>query len=81
MLKTHYRQPIDWTLRGIEESQKTLDRWYDFAPQGGEGALHESALEALSDDLNTPRMIAELHGLDGRGAHAELISTLRASAS
>ena len=28
MLRTHYRQPIDWTERGLEESAKTLDRWY-----------------------------------------------------
>src|SRR5271156_5920502 len=25
MLRTHYRQPIDWTIKGMEESQKTLD--------------------------------------------------------
>ena len=29
MLKTHYRQPIDWTLKALEESEKTLDDWYD----------------------------------------------------
>ena len=28
MLKTHYRSPIDWTLKGVEESAKTLDDWY-----------------------------------------------------
>ena len=28
MLKTHYRSPIDWTLKGVEESTKTLDDWY-----------------------------------------------------
>ena len=28
MLKTHYRSPIDWTLKGLEESAKTLDDWY-----------------------------------------------------
>src|SRR5215217_8675401 len=28
MLRTHYRQPIDWTLRGLQESEKVLDRWY-----------------------------------------------------
>jgi cysteinyl-tRNA synthetase len=27
MLKTHYRQPIDWTVRGLEESEKTLKKW------------------------------------------------------
>ncbi len=28
MLRTHYRQPIDWTAAGLEESWKTLDDWY-----------------------------------------------------
>ena len=26
MLRTHYRQPIDWTVRALEESEKALDR-------------------------------------------------------
>ena len=29
MLRTHYRQPMDWTVRGLEESSKILDGWYD----------------------------------------------------
>ena len=28
MLRTHYRQPIDWTVRALEEAEATLDRWY-----------------------------------------------------
>ena len=28
MLKTHYRQPIDWTLQALEEAEATLRRWY-----------------------------------------------------
>ena len=63
MLKTHYRSPIDWTLKGLEESAKTLDDWYRVAKDlKGERAAG-SVIEALTDDLNTPRMIAALHGL------------------
>src|ERR1044071_7080918 len=29
MLRTHYRQPIDWTMKGLEESTKVLDTWYE----------------------------------------------------
>ncbi len=29
MLRTHYRQPIDWTVKALEEAEATLDRWYD----------------------------------------------------
>ncbi len=78
MLRTHYRQPIDWTVRGLEESQKTLDRWYDLAGQDRSAHLSEPVLEALSDDLNTPKMLAELHAMDGRGAYEELGANLRA---
>ena len=65
MLRTHYRQPIDWTMKGLEESEKTLDRWYELAGQGSSARLSDPVLEALADDLNTPKMLAELHALDG----------------
>jgi cysteinyl-tRNA synthetase len=29
MLRTHYRQPMDWTVKALEEAEKTLDRWYE----------------------------------------------------
>ena len=62
MLKTHYRQPIDWTLRGLEESSRMLERWYgavgDAAP-APEAPLQ--VLEPLLDDLNTAAALAELH--------------------
>jgi len=63
MLKTHYRSPIDWTLRGVEESAKTLDDWYTAAADASGGPASESVLMALADDLNTPQAIASLHGL------------------
>ena len=28
MLRTHYRQPLDWTLVGLDEAHKTLWEWY-----------------------------------------------------
>jgi cysteinyl-tRNA synthetase len=78
MLRTHYRQPIDWTLRGLEESLKALDRWYGSLPETGPAAFSGEVLEALSDDLNTPRMFAELHALDGRDEAEAVAANLRA---
>jgi cysteinyl-tRNA synthetase len=78
MLRTHYRQPIDWTVKGLEESHKTLDRWYELAGHGQTSALSGQIIEALADDLNTPKMLAELHALDGEGAYEELGANLRA---
>lgn len=67
MLMTHYRQPINWTVKGLTEAQKTLATWYDVVGElstdlGAEN-LHESVVGALMDDLNTPKAIAGLHQL------------------
>jgi len=80
MLKTHYRQPIDWTLKGVAESFNTLETLTcdpTFTSSKDE-TIAPSVLEALSDDLNTPKAIAELHALHGRGEMPTLGSTLRA---
>ncbi len=71
MLKTHYRSPIDWTLRGLEESAKTLDDWYWVAADAKGEKPSGTVIEALSDDLNTPQMIASLHTLRNRAASGE----------
>jgi len=71
MLKTHYRSPIDWTLKGLEESAKTLDDWYRVAADIQAGQPAGTVIEALSDDLNTPQMIASLHGLRNGAAANE----------
>jgi cysteinyl-tRNA synthetase len=83
MLRTHYRQPIDWTMKGLEESTKTLDDWYALAGNLPAGSVGGAVLEALCDDLNTPRAITELHGLRHRAyaqdrlAAEELAGSLR----
>jgi cysteinyl-tRNA synthetase len=63
MLKTHYRQPIDFTVRGLEEGWRTLDDWYAVAADVAPGQPAGGLIEALSDDLNTARAIAELHAV------------------
>jgi cysteinyl-tRNA synthetase len=63
MLKTQYRSPIDWTLKALEESAKTLDDWYRVSADVHDGVPSEAVVEALCDDLNTPQMLASLHGL------------------
>ncbi len=81
MLKTHYHQPMDWTVRGLEESAKTLDDWYEFAATTAGKRPGSAVLEALLDDLNTPRAIAELHGLRSlaHGGDALALDELAAS--
>jgi cysteinyl-tRNA synthetase len=68
MLKTHYSSPIDWTLKGMEESAKTLDDWYWVAADAKGERPSDAVIAALSDDLNTPQTIAALHGLRNSAA-------------
>jgi cysteinyl-tRNA synthetase len=59
---------LDWTLIGLEETAKTLDDWYWVAADIKGGQPSGAVIEALSDDLNTPQMIASLHSLRNRAA-------------
>jgi cysteinyl-tRNA synthetase len=76
MLRTHYRQPIDWTVKALEESAKILAGWRTWLIDRSHMSFieqnrsyyteHEPSsmfLQALEDDLNTPLAIAELHRL------------------
>ena len=83
MLRTHYRQPIDWTVRALDESDKALERFaeaIDFdAPPAP--APSNDLLAALSDDLNTPAAIAHLHALHAEArTQSEAANQLRADA-
>jgi cysteinyl-tRNA synthetase len=87
MLRTHYRQPIDWTTNSLEESLKTLDEWYAIAEAGERSEsfnrefvsdISPAVLSALLDDLNTPKAIAELHQLRNATVHGEGRSNLAA---
>jgi cysteinyl-tRNA synthetase len=83
MLKAHYRSPMDWTLKGLEESARTLDDWYAVAADAKGEQFSSAVIEALADDLNTPQMIASLHGLRNKAAagnerdRTEFAATLR----
>jgi cysteinyl-tRNA synthetase len=68
MLQTHYRQPITWTVTGLRESQKTIDHWYALTGDVAPAYLCADALDALADDLNTPKAFAALHELRGEAA-------------
>ena len=65
MLKTHYRKPIDWTVKALERSDHELLEWYrqlEGKAFRGE-TVDKRVLEALSDDLNTHAAIGRLQKL------------------
>jgi cysteinyl-tRNA synthetase len=77
MLKTHYRQPLDWTLVGLNEAHKTLWEWYgDLEGKETAPGVPGPVLEALMDDLNTPKVITELHKLHSAGHWGHLRTAL-----
>jgi cysteinyl-tRNA synthetase len=68
MLQSHYRQPINWTLTGLREAQKTLDHWFELTGDIAPGYLCADVLDALADDLNTPKALAAFHELRSEAA-------------
>jgi cysteinyl-tRNA synthetase len=69
ILSAHYRAPLDCTEEALQQARHTLDRLYaalDRAPAADEGEIDGALLEALCDDLNTPRALAALHELAAR---------------
>jgi cysteinyl-tRNA synthetase len=61
MLRSHYRQPMDWTAHGMRESWTILERWYQTIENVTAPRIGEKFLHALGDDLNTPQAFSELH--------------------
>jgi len=56
MLMTHYREPIDFTAKRLEEADEKLRGWQRIASGAkGTGTVDASVIEALSDDLNFHR--------------------------
>jgi len=82
MLRTHYRQPIDWTEAGLREAKRMLDNWYALTADIAPGFYCAEMLEAVADDLNTPKALSTLHELRAEAAHGakEAAACLKASA-
>ncbi len=77
ILKTHYRQPLDFSKDKCREAKAELDGFYRILQGAGETDAEPSPelLAALADDLNTPAALSVLHKI---GDDAAL---LRASAA
>lgn len=73
LLTAHYRQPVDFSLTTVAEQKRRLDRWYRIV-EGVDSAeeVPATVIEALSDDLNTPKAIAALDALATKETASEL---------
>jgi cysteinyl-tRNA synthetase len=78
MLRTHYRQPIDWTLDGLDESHRILWDWYgklkDVRPAANPS---KEFVAALCDDLNFPKAEAELNDLRRNADLPQMLASLQ----
>jgi cysteinyl-tRNA synthetase len=52
MLMTHYREPIDFSVRKLEEAENILAKWRRRAAGHDAGAVEPAFLAALSDDID-----------------------------
>jgi len=68
LLSAHYRQPLNWTVNSINQNNAMLERLYRGVKElnkieagSEEYGVPDNIMEALCDDLNTPKALAELN--------------------
>ncbi|NTF18177.1 cysteine--tRNA ligase [Agrobacterium rubi] len=73
MLMTHYRDPIDFSIRKLEEAESLISKWP--TEDVGDASPDLSVLDALADDLNTPVAVRMLHALAQSGDNASFAAS------
>jgi len=64
LMSAHYKQPLDWNEKLLNDCQNTIEKWYEvYLSIDQKIILNEDILSPLYDDLNTPGYIANLHQL------------------
>ena len=71
LLSAHYRQPLNWTKEIIDQNSKMLDRFYRTlkdlqSVEVSSDSLSDEIMESLLDDLNTPKVLAQLNTLSNK---------------
>ena len=62
LISAHYKQPLDWNDKLLEDCQNTIDKWYNVYLPSNKN-FDEEIIQPLYDDINTPGYIANLHKL------------------
>ena len=82
MLMTHYREPIDFSVRKLEEAENTLRKWKRAADSAVDldAALSCEMLDCLADDLGTYAAFQTLNDLASAATNQrEAAAVLKAS--
>ena len=78
LLSAHYRQPLNWTKDIIKQNSTMLDRLYRALKElekidayANSKQISTKVINGLYDDLNTPKVIAELNILSNQISSAD----------
>jgi cysteinyl-tRNA synthetase len=64
LMSAHYKQPLDWNDKLLEDCKNTIEKWYDvYLILKTPSKIPDDMLLPLYDDINTPGYIANLHKL------------------
>jgi cysteinyl-tRNA synthetase len=83
LLSAHYRSPLPWTESLVAQAKAILDGLYRKAGDAAPGAIDQSVIDALDDDLNTPLALSRLSAIEDAGslkASARLLGLLAGTA-
>jgi cysteinyl-tRNA synthetase len=65
LLSTHYRKPLNWTQKGIDDSSLAVQYLHRVIEENSfnqnSDLIDNEIIAALNDDLNTPIALAKLH--------------------
>jgi cysteinyl-tRNA synthetase len=64
LMSAHYKQPLDWNDKLLDDCYNTLDKWYSVYTSNIDNVkITDEVLKPLYEDLNTPGFITNLHQL------------------
>ena len=73
LISSHYKQPLDWNDKLLDECQKILNKWYEcYVEVKKKVLIPDDILEPLYDDLNTPGYIANIHKLHDKAQNGAI---------
>ncbi|MBT3140638.1 cysteine--tRNA ligase [Phaeobacter gallaeciensis] len=81
-LSTHYRKPMDWTEKKAKQAKEFLMEIWSLVSEAEPTQPSPKVIEALSDDLNTPLALSEIHTMvtavkSGTGDAGELYASMQ----
>ncbi|MGD9689099.1 MAG: cysteine--tRNA ligase [Phycisphaerales bacterium] len=80
LIKTHYRSNANFTFQGLDDSQRTIERWRR-APAATDSSpidarVAQDFAEALNDDLNIAKGVAALNTFVSAGGGSATVAAL-----